>query len=276
MKSPFAGMDPFIESFRPWGDFHSHLIERLYDAISDDLPTGYISVVSERSYIVCVDVDEKDERHFVPDVKVTAPRSTSRQAGEKTAPQDEGAVTLRAFIEEDFVERFIDIYELEPEHRLVTSIEILSPSNKKSGTKGWDQYLRKRQALLLGEANLVELDLLRGGTRMPMLDPWPPSPHYVLVARRERAPRCRVWPAYSDRPLPTFPVPLQKKDADIRIALQPLVDAIYKRGRYWARIDYTKPIEPPLSVEETAAMKRQLAESQSELPPSPRRRKRQR
>jgi hypothetical protein len=28
MKSPFTGMDPFIEACGLWGDFHSHLIER--------------------------------------------------------------------------------------------------------------------------------------------------------------------------------------------------------------------------------------------------------
>jgi hypothetical protein len=58
---------------------------------------------------------------------------------------------------------------------------------------------------LLGKANLVEIDLLRGGTRFPMLDPWPASPYTVLVARAEHAPRCKVWPAYFDRPLPAIP-----------------------------------------------------------------------
>jgi hypothetical protein len=29
---------------------------------------------------------------------------------------------------------------------------------------------------LLGDANLVEIDLLRSGSRMPMLDLWPDSP----------------------------------------------------------------------------------------------------
>ncbi|MSU78731.1 MAG: DUF4058 family protein [Gemmataceae bacterium] len=41
----------------------------------------------------------------------------------------------------------------------------LSPSNGRSGTEGWDIYLRKRQCLLLGGADLVETDLLRGHER---------------------------------------------------------------------------------------------------------------
>jgi Protein of unknown function (DUF4058) len=47
---------------------------------------------------------------------------------------------------------------------------IVETSNKRRSTLGWKKYLRKRQGLLLGEANLVEIDLLRGGDRMPMLD----------------------------------------------------------------------------------------------------------
>ena len=83
-------------------------------------------------------------------------------------------------------ESFIEIYEQAPEIRLVTCIEVLSPSNKRPGTEGWELYLRKRNALLLGQASLVEIDLLRGGRRMPMVEPWPPSPYYLLVGWQSR------------------------------------------------------------------------------------------
>lgn len=29
MKSPFPGMDPYIEACNVWRDFHHHLIERI-------------------------------------------------------------------------------------------------------------------------------------------------------------------------------------------------------------------------------------------------------
>src|SRR3712207_9248145 len=83
---------------------------------------------------------------------------------------------MRAFIEEEHREAFVEIYEGTPERRLVTCIEVLSPSNKRPGTPGWDLYLRKRQSLMLGGVHLVEIDLLRGGQRLPMLDPWPDCP----------------------------------------------------------------------------------------------------
>jgi len=31
MKSPFPGMDPYIEACGLWGDFHTHLIEKIYE-----------------------------------------------------------------------------------------------------------------------------------------------------------------------------------------------------------------------------------------------------
>ena len=86
----------------------------------------------------------------------------------------------------------------------MTTIEVLSPSNKRPGTEGWELYQRKRQSLLLGNVSLVEIDLLRGGQRMPMLDPWPDSPYTLLVARAKTQ-LCRVWRAHYRHPLPVFP-----------------------------------------------------------------------
>src|SRR5439155_12560373 len=110
--------------------------------------------------------EQRSEHAFKPDVKVMAsrarrPATTSARQAAGAAILEMHAVDLRAQITEEFEEKFIDIYELEPERRLVTSIEMLSPSNKRRGSEGWQEYLRKRQALLLGMANLVEIDFLR-------------------------------------------------------------------------------------------------------------------
>jgi hypothetical protein len=283
MQSPFPGMDPYIEKCGFWKDFHDDLIAEFKRAIVPVLPPKYVVRTGARSYIALVESEEKDERHFEPDVRVTEPRGRKpnhakepKESATAVAHQTD-AMTLRAFIEEDFEEQFIDIYELEPERRLVTSIEVLSPSNKKRNSPGWKKYLRKRQALLLGKANLVEIDLLRGGTRMPMLDPFPDSPYYILVAREEKAPWCRVWPTYFDKPLPTIPVPLSKPDPDIPLALQPFVDAIYQRSRYFADIDYSRTLKPPLTPEQTAWLARQLRGGTKAAKPKarqPRRRRR--
>src|SRR5437762_4953724 len=115
---------------------------------------------------------------------------------------------MQAFVAEEHREAFIEIYEDDPKRRLVTCIEVLSPSNKRKKSKGRRLYLRKRQSLLMGSASLIEIDLLRGGQRMPMLNDWPDSPYTLLVCRESRAPLCTVWPAHFQQPLPTLPVPL--------------------------------------------------------------------
>jgi hypothetical protein len=153
---------------------------------------------------------------------------------------------------------------------------VLSPSNKKRGSVGWRKYLRKRQALLSGKANLVEIDLLRGGNRMPMLDPLPASPYYVLVARMESAPACRVWSAHFDRTLPTIPVPLSPPDSDVRLALQPLLDDIYAANRYAMDIHYDRPLTPPLNAEQTAWLRRRLREQPAAPSAAAKRRSRRR
>jgi hypothetical protein len=91
-----------------------------------------------------------------------------------------------------------------------------------------------------------------------MLNPWPQCPYTLLVSRRWKAPYCRVRKARSLKPLPAIAVPLLRPDPDVQLELQPLVEAIYTRNRYHRSIDYTKPIQPPLSDEETAHLGEQL------------------
>ncbi len=161
-------------------------------------------------------------------------------------------------VEEEHRESFIEIYEDSPERRLVTSVEVLSPSNKRPGTPGWEQYQRKRQSQMLAGVNLVEIDLVRAGQRMTMSDPWPESPYTLLAARAKQAPLCQVWPVHFQRPLPPIPVPLAHADPDVMLSLQPLIDSIYQTFRYAQSIDYTRALIPPLLPEESAWLEQRL------------------
>ena len=270
MKSPFPGMDPYIESCGfLWGDFHLSLIAQIHQALADAAPQRYLVRAGERSYHVLIESEGKAERPFIPDVKITTPESgkmpkkkSSGVAVEEPATE-EGPLTLRAFLAEEHREAFVEIYEADPEQRLVTTIEVLSPSNKRPGTEGWNLYQSERQSVLLEGVNLVEIDLLRGGQRPPMLDPWPNSPYTLLVARAQSLfHRCNVWPASFQRPLPEIPIPLDAPDADIPLRLQPMIEAIYQRSRYGRSLDYSKPLKPPLRGAEAAWMKTHLREWQ--------------
>jgi Protein of unknown function (DUF4058) len=270
MKSPFPGMDPYIEACSLWGDFHLNLVAKIADQLAEVAPERYLIRSGERSYVVLVDPEEGKTGHpFVPDVSVATragrkPSARKAKASQGVALADPAtearpqSMTIRALIEEEYRETFVEIYEAEPEQRLVTSLEVLSPSNKRSNTPGWDLYLRKRQGLLRGKVNLVEIDLLRGGQRMPMRDAWPDSPYTLLVARPDKAHRCLVWPAHFQHPLTTISIPLVPPDPDIPLALQPMIDGIYQRFRYYRSIDYDRPLSPPLSPRETTWLKQQL------------------
>jgi hypothetical protein len=257
-------MDPYIEASGLWADFHDDLIAEIKRSLADRLPDRYFVQTGERSYILLAREADKESRPIYPDIGIE--KQEMKRRGSKSALAvaepvlHTGGIAMRAFIDEHFRESFIEIYEARPGPRLVTCIEVLSPANKQGGKRGWRLYLRKRNALLLGKANLVEIDLVRGGRRMPMVEAWPKSPYYLLVGREGHVPYCRVWATYFDQPLPEIPVPLASPDADLTLALQPMIDAIYERSRYGRRIDYGKPLDPPLTQKETTWLKRQVRE----------------
>jgi hypothetical protein len=253
MKSPFPGMDPYLEAPGLWEGFHNRLIHKIDESLAQILPPGYTIDTAVRSYVVLMENEGKAESLAKADVTITEPAHGKKQRKKKGGvtlaepAEDSESVPMQAFIAEQFEETFVEIYAEGEERILVTCIEVLSPSNKRRGTEGWREYERKRQAMLLGRANFLEIDLLRGGDKMPMLTPWPASPYTLLVSRAERAPRCRVWLGHFQRRLPVIPVPLLAPDPDLTLDLQPLLDGIYKLGRYDERIDYTRPLTPPLA-----------------------------
>src|SRR4051812_28177881 len=66
MRSPFPGMDPYIESGDLWPDFHSHLIERIADHLAGASPERYRVRTGERSYSVLVVEEGKVSCPFLP------------------------------------------------------------------------------------------------------------------------------------------------------------------------------------------------------------------
>jgi hypothetical protein len=254
-------MDLFIEACGRWESFHPQLIGEIHRALAAAVPERYFVDVEVRSYVAIAGTEGKEFPPFLPDIGITAPpdESSAKRASMAIAEATETeAVSMQAFVATEFRETFIEILESDPEERLVTCIEVLSPSNKQRGSKGWKRYLRKRNALLLGSANLVELDLLRGGTRLPMMTPWPDSPYTLLVSREQHAPHCKVWPAHFQKPLPVIPVPLSPPDADILLDLQSALAAVYARSHYDRRLDYSRPLKPELTSDESTWLAERL------------------
>jgi hypothetical protein len=131
--------------------------------------------------------------------------------------------------------------------RVVTVIELLSRSNKYSGSDR-EQYLLKRQTLLFRDVNLVEIDLLRGGPRMPNRN-IPDSDCSVLVSRPDRRPFADYWAIDLRDTLPAVPIPLRPEDGDAALDLQAVLHRVYDAARYGSLIYEGQP-EPALSAKD--------------------------
>jgi hypothetical protein len=145
--------------------------------------------------------------------------------------------------DDEFEETHLEIREL-PGQSIVTVIELLSPTNKGS-TEGRGQYLVKRREILRSRTNLVEIDLLRAGSPLPPMTADAAGDYRLLVSRgmsRERSSLCRF--SYRD-PIPSLIVPLLQEES-VTIDLNPLLRGIVEQGRYFRRIDYSRPPVPPL------------------------------
>jgi hypothetical protein len=77
--------------------------------------------------------------------------------------------------------------------------------------------------LLASAVHLVEIDLLRGGPRMPFASALPECDYGILVSRMEDRPRADFWPVQLRQPLPVIPIPLRAPDPDARLELQAIL-----------------------------------------------------
>jgi hypothetical protein len=59
-----------------------------------------------------------------------------------------------------------------------------------------------------------------------------------------------LYPIKLQDPLPDIQIPLRPQDPKQMLSLQPLIETIYTDGRYAMTLDYTKPLDPPLSPDE--------------------------
>jgi hypothetical protein len=142
------------------------------------------------------------------------------------------------------------------ERRLVAIIEVLSPTNKGPGR---DEYLAKRQRILMTSAHLLEIDLLHEGRRPPMRQALPDASYFGFLSRGEERPYTDVWPIRLQEPLPAVPVPLLSGDADVTLDLQQAFTSVYDAVGYDLAVDYNRPPQVRLSTEDSSWAERLLA-----------------
>ncbi len=247
MPSPFPGMDPYLERPALWAGMHNRFIIYLANALRPRLAPRYIAAVQARVYI------EYPPRQVGPDLTVRRLPRPSQAAVSAVAEIDEAERIEVPGVEAD--EAFLEILDLESRQRVVTVIELLSPSNKTPGP-GRDLYLQKQREVLASDVHLVEIDLLRTGRHTvavpeAVVQSGPPY-DYLVCVNRARVPRWS-YDLYRRRlrdRLPRIGVPLAGNDPDAPVDLQAVLGQTYDDGDYRDRIDYCQPCQPPLSAED--------------------------
>lgn len=244
MKSPFPGMDPYLEAH--WLDVHAALIMYARDQIQPQLGQGLRARVEERLVL-----ESPFNGHNVyPDVRIveTAPtRKTFVPTSGLAVAEPLMTMTRQVGRRTETFLKVIDAGGGD----VVTTVEFLSLTNKTPGP-GMEEYLQKQRELAEADVNLVEIDLLRAGKRA------------FHDSRFDINKSLRTYQAYITRAwgkgeytmygfslmerLPALPIPLRKGDPDVFLDLQRLIDMAYENGAY-DDIDYRQPAKPPLEGE---------------------------
>jgi hypothetical protein len=252
MPSPFPGMDPYLEGDL-WTTLHVQLAVEIARQLTPRLLPRYLAFPNQRQVTDALEDVAIAAAEFYPDVGVV-------KAG-KRALKGSGAVladapfTRTTVMPTSVPHSWVEIRD-KAQRKLVTMIEILSPTNKRG--QGRKEYLKKRAKILRSSAHLLEIDLLRKGKRLPMAEPLPEGAYFVFLTRANKRPQTDTWPIALDEPLPTVRVPLLEPDPDVPLDLQQAFAAIYDLSRYDLAIDYSKPPDVPIPKEAAGWAKKRI------------------
>jgi hypothetical protein len=205
-------MNPYLEHEDAWHNFHEQFPDRVVEVLEPQVGPNYFLKVYEHVYI-----------HELPDNR--APRHVLLPAVDETGLS------------------YVEIRDRRS-RRLVTVIELLSPSNKNPGADR-EQYEYKRAEILASPAHLVEIDLLRGGQRMPFDEPIE-CDYCILVSRSQERRKADLWTLGLREVLPVISIPLGGDHPEPKLDLQGVLNHLYDTRGYEEFI-YETPPDPPLA-----------------------------
>ena len=257
MPSPFPGMDPFLEN-QLWRGFHHALISEIHHALMLQVRPRYVVDIEEDVYIA------KDDgtplRVIVPDVAVQSGTGWREFSNGNLAVATEPIIVTLPMSEPQEIPYLV--IRRRDNSETVTVIEVLSPTNK-SSRDGRTEYLAKRNSLLRSRVHLVELDLLRGGERLPTIEELPQGDYLAFVSRATQRPLAAVYAWTLEQPLPMIPIPLDVGDPDAQLSLQEVFNTTYDRAGYDYVLNYTHPVQPSVAAARAEWIQQVLAQSQN-------------
>ena len=241
--NPFPGMNPYLETPRLWPEVHNSLIALMKSYLRRTLPLRYSVIMEERLGIGVEAPDGPPYRYIKPDLTIIGGEPLPSPAAVRE--MDAGSVVVTLPFRETVREFYISISDRNRDEA-VTILEVLSPSNKKTGV-GRTQYEDKRGNIFESSVHLVEIDLVRQGQPMPAEGYDGDAPYRHLVSRWRLRPRAALYPFGLQSPIPDVAVPLLEGDAEPKIPLGDILHSLYREDYYANYVDYGKDPEGPLS-----------------------------
>jgi hypothetical protein len=251
MQNPFPGMDPYLEGDL-WMTVHAELISDIARQLAPKVRPKYVVFITRRVVLAPPDENNGGGQDRIPDLGIHSVGQFGTLPGTAVAS---APLVFTASFPEPIPHLSIEIRDI-AERRLVTCIEVLSPTNERGS--GRDEYAGKRFQIISGDAHLVEVDLLRVGDRFPTGEPLPPTSYFVFVSHAERRKQVQVWPIALEQPLPTIGIPLLPDDPPTSVDLQKALSVVYEVFAYDEIIDYNQPPPGPLTHEQAAWIDEQL------------------
>ena len=253
MPSPFPGMDPYLETNPVFHELHTQMLVEAQRLLQPQLLPKYLAKLerhlSEGSVWDMEGTISLERKQ--PDLTLASTNLAPAEAGSRATLATPLASTARNLDEDELQlrrQRRIVIYVNAKPRLAVTTIELLSPSNKDAGTVGQARYLEKRASALHGGLHWVEIDLLRAGQRPPLEVALPRKVDYLAYIAQATTTgwNHRVYGWDLPESFPLLPIPLLGSDQAV-LDVAACFRAAYDGTAAQLEADYKgNPPPPPL------------------------------
>jgi hypothetical protein len=258
MTTIFPGMDPYLEDPQIWPGVHAAMVVYIRDHLQPLLRPRYIAAVEERVFV------EGPDRDIIPDLWLK--RNCPGEEGATAAVAEADAPVVVQVSPLEVHEAYVTILDRQSGQRVITVIEVVSPTNKFAGP-GQVSYLAKQREVLRSETHLVEIDLLRAGPHVLAVAEWAARGRgaydYLVCVNRAQGARdhYELYPRALRERLPRIRLPLAGGDPDVTLDVQAVLTQTYDSGSYRDRLDYDAPCHPSLAANDQAWATQRIQEA---------------
>ena len=262
MRYLFPGMDPYLEGYL-WPDVHLALAAQIRRQLEPFLRPKYVARLAIRmvgdaaeGIEIAPTNGDSPGPGSQPDIEVVK-RTPPARAAAPSAPFVQSSLpisppTAVLTLPEPIQRRLVTVEVRDAaSNELVTAIELISPTNKR--LPDLHRYRSKRRALLTAGKNLLEIDLIRRGTRPFAFSGMPAATYAVALTRGDNPSRVEFWALNLPDPLPVLPTPLLAPDPDVALDLGSALRTVYEEADYDLSLDYTQAPPPPALREADAS-----------------------